>query len=109
MHRHPLRLVDDGKIAILVHNVDGDIFGLYTVFHRFGDLYRHTVATLDFRASFLYRMPNVMMMPHMAGPTVDMRSFFTRELLLEASGFIDRGEPLTHEITRTMAATMSNK
>ena len=57
----------------------------------------------------LYRMPNVMMMPHMAGPTVDMRSFFTRELLLEASGFIDRGEPLTHEITRTMAATMSNK
>ena len=54
-------------------------------------------------------MPNVMMMPHMAGPTVDMRSLFTRELLLEASVFIDRGEPLAHEITKTMAATMSNK
>ena len=57
----------------------------------------------------LFTLPNVMMMPHMAGPTVDMRSYFTRELLLEAAAFIDRGEPLTHEISKEMASTMSKK
>ena len=57
----------------------------------------------------LFELPNVMMIPHMAGPTMDMRTFITRELLLEASGFIDKGLPLPHEITRQMAATMSEK
>ena len=57
----------------------------------------------------LFDLPNVMMMPHMAGPTMDLRSYLTGELLREAAGYIDRGEPLTHEITRQMAATMSEK
>ncbi len=57
----------------------------------------------------LFTLPNVMMIPHMAGPTVDMRSYLTRELLLEAAGYIDRGKALTHEITREMASTMSKK
>ena len=57
----------------------------------------------------LFDLPNVMMIPHMAGPTVDMRSYITRELLLEAAGYLDHGKPLTHEITREMAATMSEK
>ena len=57
----------------------------------------------------LYNLPNVMMIPHMAGPTIDMRAYITRELLLEAAGYIDQRKPLTHEITRQMAATMSEK
>jgi phosphoglycerate dehydrogenase-like enzyme len=57
----------------------------------------------------LYSLPNVMMIPHMAGPTVDMRSYLTRELLLEAAGYIDFGAPLVHEITKDMASTMSKK
>ena len=57
----------------------------------------------------LYGLPNVIMMPHMAGPTVDLHSIITRELLLESAAYIDRGEPLTHEITRDRASTMSNK
>ena len=57
----------------------------------------------------LFDLPNVMMIPHMAGPTVDMRAYITRELMLEASGYIDEGRPLVHEITREMAATMSEK
>ena len=57
----------------------------------------------------LFDLPNVMMIPHMAGPTVDMRSYITRELLLEAAGYIDNNQPLVHEITREMAATMSEK
>ena len=57
----------------------------------------------------LYELPNVIMMPHMAGPTTDMHSLLTRELLLEGAAYIDRGEALRHEVTRTMAATMSLK
>ena len=57
----------------------------------------------------LYTLPNVIMMPHMAGPTTDMHRLITRELLLEGAAYIDRGEPLVHEITRDMAATMSQK
>ena len=57
----------------------------------------------------LYKLPNVIMMPHMAGPTVDMHRMIARELLLEGAAFIDRGEPLTHEIMRTVASTMSQK
>ena len=59
--------------------------------------------------SLLFDLPNVLMLPHMAGPTVDLHAYITRELLLEGAGFIDRGEPLAHEITREMAATMSEK
>lgn len=57
----------------------------------------------------LFDLPNVMLLPHMAGPTVDLHSYIARELLLEGAGYIDRGEPLRHEITRQMAATMSEK
>ena len=57
----------------------------------------------------LFDLPNVMMLPHMAGPTVDMHSLIARELLLEAAGYIDHGKPLVHEITRDMASTMSKK
>lgn len=55
----------------------------------------------------LYGLDNVMMIPHMAGPTIDMRTYITRSLLLEAAGYVDLGKPLTHEITRKQAATMS--
>ncbi|MBO4791665.1 MAG: hypothetical protein J5592_05215, partial [Clostridia bacterium] len=55
----------------------------------------------------LYHLPNVIMMPHMAGPTVDLRSYITHELITEAAGFIDRGEPLSREITKERAAVMS--
>ena len=55
----------------------------------------------------LYGLDNVMMIPHMAGPTIDMRTYITRSLLLEAAGYVDLGKPLAHEITRKQAATMS--
>ena len=57
----------------------------------------------------LFDLPNVMMLPHMAGPTVDLRTLITREMLLEGAGYIDHGRPLVHEITRDMAATMTEK
>ena len=57
----------------------------------------------------LFDLPSVIMIPHMAGPTVDMHKYITRELLLESAGYIDHNRPLCHEITRQMASTMSNK
>ena len=57
----------------------------------------------------LFDLPNVMMIAHMAGPTIDLRSYITKELLLESAGYVERGEPLAHEITRQIASTMSEK
>lgn len=57
----------------------------------------------------LYTLPNVMMMPHMAGPTVDRRQVITRDLLGESADFIDRGIPPVHEISRREAGMMSAK
>ena len=55
----------------------------------------------------LYTLPNVFIMPHMAGPTVDLRKMIAHDLLIESAGYIDRGEPLPHEITRARASKMS--
>ena len=55
----------------------------------------------------LFSLPNVLMMPHMAGPTVDRRQVITRDLVRESAAFIDSGAPLEHEVTRAVAERMS--
>ncbi len=55
----------------------------------------------------LYLLDNVILMPHMAGPTVDLRKDITKSLLTEASEFLKNGAPLTHEISRVAASMMS--
>ena len=57
----------------------------------------------------LYELPNVIMMPHMGGPTIDLRQVITRELLLESAGFLRNGGALQSEITRAMASVMSER
>lgn len=57
----------------------------------------------------LLELDNVIMMPHMAGPTVDLRQVITKNLLLESAGFIDRGEPLAHEVLRARVEQMSRR
>ena len=57
----------------------------------------------------LYDLPNVMMMPHMGGPTIDLRAYITEQLLHESHDFLHHGAPLPSEITRQMAATMSTR
>ena len=56
----------------------------------------------------LYAMDNVLMMPHMGGPTVDLRSRITHDLLLESAAYLDHNAPLPHEITRARAEHMSS-
>jgi phosphoglycerate dehydrogenase-like enzyme len=55
----------------------------------------------------LYDFENVILMPHMGGPTVDLRRDITRALLLEAAEFLKNGAPLPHEISRSAAEMMS--
>ena len=57
----------------------------------------------------LLELDNVITMPHMAGPTVDLRQVITKALLLESAGFVDREEPLAHEVLRTRAEQMSRR
>jgi len=55
----------------------------------------------------LYDMPNVIMIPHMGGPTIDLRQVIARDLLRESAEFLHAGGKLPDEITRSMAAVMS--
>ena len=55
----------------------------------------------------LLGLPNVMITPHQAGVTSNLRPVLTAALLLEAADFIDRGAPLKNEITRAYANRMS--
>ena len=57
----------------------------------------------------LYDLPNVMMMPHMGGPTIDLRAFITETLLHEADGYLHKNLPTPSEITRKMSLTMSRR
>lgn len=55
----------------------------------------------------LIDVPNTLLMPHMAGPTYDLRAYTARALITEAAAYIDRGEELKSEITREMAEVMT--
>ena len=73
-------------------------------FRAFLDVYEKEPLPAESR---LYDLPNVILMPHMGGPTVDLRRDITRSLLIEASEFLKNGAPLPHEITRAAASMMS--
>lgn len=55
----------------------------------------------------LYDLPNVIMIPHMGGPTIDLRQVIARDLLRESADYLRNGGELPDEITRSMAAVMS--
>ena len=59
------------------------------------------------KESPLRGLPNTLLMPHMAGPTYDLRSYTTEALLTEAAAYVDRGEELRSEISRQMAEGMT--
>lgn len=73
-------------------------------FRAFLDVYEKEPPSVESR---LYGLPNVIMMPHMGGPTVDLRRDITQALLIEASDFLKNGAPLPHEIIRAAASMMS--
>jgi phosphoglycerate dehydrogenase-like enzyme len=58
----------------------------------------------------LFNLPNVYMMPHRGGPTIDRRPVIAENLFREAYAYVnDPTSPLRDEITREKAATMTNR
>lgn len=57
----------------------------------------------------LLRLENVLITPHQAGVTINLRALLTAELMHEAAEHLDRGAPLRNEILREYAAGMSKK
>ena len=57
----------------------------------------------------LFDLPNVLMMPHMGGPTIDLRAFITETLLQESHDYLHQGADTPSEITRAMSRTMSRR
>ena len=57
----------------------------------------------------LFDLPNVIMLPHQGGPTIDLRAYIARELILESAAFINEGKPLIHEIPKERAECMSKR
>ncbi len=57
----------------------------------------------------LFSAPNLIMMPHMGGPTLDLRSVIAETLIREAHGFIDCSGKLNNEIAQENAFAMSER
>jgi phosphoglycerate dehydrogenase-like enzyme len=104
-----LRLVPDG--AVFVNTARGSVVDEAALASE--------LATLRFQAvldvfqteppppdSPLRGLPNAILVPHMAGPTVDRRRRATLEVVEEAERLL-RGEPLAHPIDRAHAMSMT--
>jgi hypothetical protein len=57
----------------------------------------------------LFDCENAILIPHMGGPTVNLRAYMAEVLLKEASAYINGGGDLPHEITKEMKNRMSLK
>ena len=55
----------------------------------------------------LRKMYNVILIPHMGGPTVDRRKYATLAVLNDINNLINN-KPLIHEITAIRASRMTN-
>ena len=98
--------------ALLVNTSRGAIFDQAELenelmlgrFRAVLDVYEKEPLPLD---SPLRACENVLLMPHMAGPTTDLLQEITRELLLESAAYLDRGLPLRHDVSRERASIMT--
>ncbi|MBR3969304.1 MAG: hydroxyacid dehydrogenase [Clostridia bacterium] len=68
------------------------------------DVYEQEPINLD---NPMLSLPNVLMLPHQAGVTVNLRAVLTRDLIKESVDFIDNGIPVKNEILASKAVSMS--
>ncbi len=68
------------------------------------DVYEQEPINMD---NPMLSLPNVLMLPHQAGVTVNLRAVLTHDLLKESVDFIDNGIPVKNEILASKATSMS--
>lgn len=68
------------------------------------DVYEKEPIDMD---SLLLSLDNVLLLPHQAGPTVNLRAVITHKLIKESTDFIDNEIPLKNEILQAQARNMS--
>jgi len=68
------------------------------------DVYEQEPINMD---NPMLSLPNVLMLPHQAGVTVNLRAVLTHDLMQESVDFIDNGVPVKNEILASKAINMS--
>ena len=85
------------EVALIKHLEKGS-------FNAALDVYEKEPIDMD---SLLLSLDNVLLLPHQAGPTVNLRAVITRELIKESADFIDKNIPLKDDISAEKAKNMS--
>lgn len=85
------------EVAMIKHLEKGD-------FNAALDVYSQEPINMD---NPMLSLPNVLMLPHQAGVTVNLRAVLTHDLLKESVDFIDNGIPVKNEILASKATSMS--
>lgn len=85
------------EAAMIKHLQNGDFYAAL-------DVYEQEPINLD---NPMLDLPNVLMLPHQAGVTVNLRAVLTHDLLKESVDFIDSGIPVKNEILASKATSMS--
>ena len=85
------------QAALIKHLENGDFNAALDVYEK---------EPIDM-SSPLLSLDNVLLLPHQAGPTVNLRAVITHKLLKESADFINGGTPLKNEITAEKARSMS--
>ncbi len=83
--------------AMIKHLENGD-------FNAALDVYESEPINMD---NPMLSLPNVLMLPHQAGVTVNLRAVLTHDLLKESVDFIDNDIPVKNEILASKATSMS--
>lgn len=98
--------------ALLVNTARGAVIDEEALIKHLGnghfkaalDVYEQEPINLD---NPMLSLPNVLMLPHQAGVTVNLRAVLTRDLIKESVDFIDNGIPVKNEILASKAVSMS--
>ena len=83
--------------ALIKHLKNGD-------FNAALDVYEKEPMDME---SPLLSLDNALLLPHQAGPTVNLRAVITKKLLIESADYIDKNIPLKNEILAEKAKNMS--
>ena len=117
-NNHTHHMIDDALLskikpgALLVNTARGAVIDEDAMikhlekghFYAALDVYESEPINMD---NPMLNLPNVLMLPHQAGVTVNLRAVLTHDLLQESVDFIDNNIPVKNEILASKATSMS--